>query len=81
MKKFLIAVAVAAFSLAQSPTFAQDKKSDPTKEEPKKAAADPNNKAATDPAKKAASADDGKTSESTGAKKDPNKKKVKKGGC
>lgn len=80
MKKFLLALAVAAFSLAHSPTFAQDKKSDPAKEESKNLATDPAKKPAADPAKKPAARDDAKKTESVETPKD-GKKKVKKGGC
>ena len=82
MKKSLVILAIAAFSLAHSPTFAQDKKSDPAKEESKKVVTEPAKKAATDPAKNAVPAqDDAKKSDSADASKDSNKKKAKKGGC
>lgn len=89
MKKFLLALAVATFSLAHIPAFAQEKKSDPTKEESKKPASDPAKKVVTDPAKVgtdpakqlAPAEDAAKKPDSADAKKDAAKKKVKKGGC
>ncbi|MBA2411621.1 MAG: hypothetical protein M3Q28_03135 [Pseudomonadota bacterium] len=38
MRKLLAAIAVSAFALAHSPAFAQEQKSEPTKEEAQKAA-------------------------------------------
>lgn len=79
MKTSLLALTAAAFLLAQSSAFAQDKQPESkpvaVKEEIKKP------EAAKDAAKKAATTTDAaKKSESDDAKIEP-KKRVKKGGC
>jgi hypothetical protein len=66
MKTFLGALMVGVFTFAYGPTFAQDKKSEPTKEEVKKAEAKKTEKEKTEKAEE---------------KKDEGKRKVKKGGC
>ena len=66
MKTLLTALIAGAFSIASGPTFAQEKTSEPTKEELKKAEAKKSQKA------------EAKIAE---ANKGEGKKKVKKGGC
>ncbi len=71
MKTFFVAVMVGAVAFASGPTFAQEKKAEPTKEEAKKADA----KAKT--AEKAKAEKAGQPRQ----ERTKSKKKVKKGGC
>ncbi len=75
MKTFFAALIIGAFAFAAGPTFAQEKKSEPTKEESKKADL---KKAETAEKEKSEGTEKGEKAE---AKKDEGKKKVKKGGC
>ncbi len=69
MKTLLAALIAGALTFAHVPALAQEKKSEPTKEEVKKAESRAGEKA------------EAKKPEKAEAKKDENKKKVKKGGC
>jgi hypothetical protein len=72
MKTLFAGLIVGALAFAGGPTFAQENKSEPTKNETKKADVKKTDKSEKETAELAVKAD---------AKKDQGNKKVKKGGC
>ena len=72
MKALLAALIIGAVALAGGPTYAQEKKSEPTKDESKKPDVQKTEKSEKER---------NELAEKAGVKKDEGKKKVKRGGC